>query len=102
MKSGRLFTSPGFPTVEQLQYFVSFWCMLFCVNQRKADRKEMNTVLKKTIREEIKKKYSKEKEEGSKSEGILPVNTSPANPRENMKSKAPQTERRLSNLLEKI
>ena len=33
---------------------------------------------------------------------ILPVNTSPVNPKEKMKSKAPQTERKLSNLLEKI
>ena len=32
MKSGRLFTSPGFSTVENSKYFVSFWCMLFCVN----------------------------------------------------------------------
>ena len=51
----------------------------------KADRKEMNNVLKKTIRE-----------------GILPVNTSPATPKEKKKSKAPQTERRLSKLLEKM
>ena len=57
--------------------------------------------MKKTIREEI-EKYNKEKGEGSKSEGILPVNTSPATPKEKKKSKAPQTERRLSNLLEKI
>ena len=63
----------------------------------------MNNVLKETIREEI-EKYSKEKGEGSKSEGIPPVDTSPANPKEKMKSKAhtPQTERRLSKLLEKI
>ena len=58
----------------------------------------MDNVLKKTIREEI-EKYNKEKGEGSKSEGILPVNTSTANPEEKMKSKAPQTGRRLSNLL---
>ena len=38
----------------------------------------MDNVLKKTIREEI-EKYNKEKGEGSKSEGILPVNTSPVN-----------------------
>ena len=57
--------------------------------------------MKKTIWEEI-EKYNKEKGEGSKSEGILPVNTSPATPKEKKKSKAPQTERRLSNLLEKI
>ena len=61
----------------------------------------MDNVLKKTIREEI-EKYNKEKGEGSKSEGILPVNASPATPKEKKKSKAPQTERRLSNLLEKI
>ena len=61
----------------------------------------MDNVLKKTIREEI-EKYNKEKGEDSKSEDILPENTSPANPKEKMKSKAPQTERRLSNLLEKI
>ena len=61
----------------------------------------MDNVLKKTIQEEI-EKYNKEKGESSKSEGILPENTSPANPKEKMKSKAPQTERRLSNLLEKI
>ena len=58
--------------------------------------------MKKTIREEI-EKYNKEKGEGSKSEEILPVNTSTTNPEEKMKSKAPQTDRRLSNfLLEKI
>ena len=61
----------------------------------------MDNVLKKTIQEEI-EKCNKKKGEGSKSEGILPVNTSPANPKEKMKSKAPQTERRLSNLLENI
>ena len=61
----------------------------------------MDNVLKKTIREEI-EKYNKEKREDGKSEGIFPENTSPANPKEKMKSKAPQTERRLSNLLEKI
>ena len=32
MKSGRLFTSPAFLTVENSKYFVSIWCMLFCVN----------------------------------------------------------------------
>ena len=46
----------------------------------KADRKEMDNVLKKTIREEI-EKYNKEKGEGSKSEGILPVNASSATPK---------------------
>ena len=61
----------------------------------------MDNVLKRTIREEI-KKYNKEKGEGSKSEGILPKNASPANPKQKIKSKAPQTERRLSNLLEKF
>ena len=61
----------------------------------------MKNVLKKTIREEI-EKFSKEKGEGSKSEGILPVNTIPANPNQKMKSKAPQTKRRLSNLLGKF
>ena len=61
----------------------------------------MDNVLKKTIRKEI-EKYNKEKGEGSKSEGILPVNASPATPKEKKKSKAPQTGRRLSNLLEKI
>ena len=54
----------------------------------------MDNVLKKKIREEI-DKYKKEKGERSKSEGILPVDTSPSNP-------MPQTERRLSKLLEKI
>ena len=57
--------------------------------------------MKKTIREEI-EKYNKEKGEGSKSESILPVNASPATPKGKKKSKARQTERRLSNLLEKI
>ena len=61
----------------------------------------MDNVLKKTTREKI-EKYNKEKREGSKSEGILPVNASPAAPIEKKKSKAPQTERRSSNLLEKI
>ena len=61
----------------------------------------MDNVLKKTIRKEI-ENYNKEKGEDSKSEGILPENTSPANPKEKMKSKAPQTERTLSNFLEKI
>ena len=60
----------------------------------------MDNVSKKTIREEI-EKYNKDKGKGSKSEDILPVNTSPTNPKEK-KSKAPQTERSLSNLLEKI
>ena len=54
----------------------------------------MDNVLKKKIREEI-EKYKKEKGERCKSEGILPVDTSPSNP-------MPQTERRLSKLLEKI
>ena len=40
----------------------------------------MDNVLKKTIREEI-EKYNKEKGEGSKSEGILPVNASSATPK---------------------
>ena len=40
----------------------------------------MDNVLKKTIREEI-EKYNKEKGKGSKSEGILPVNTSPVTPK---------------------
>ena len=63
----------------------------------------MDNVLKETIRKEI-EKYNKEKGEGSESESIPPVDTSPANPKEKMKSKAhtPQTERRLSKLLEKI
>ena len=61
----------------------------------------MDNVLKKTIREEI-EKYNKEKGEGSKSEGILPVNASPRTPKEKKKSKAPQTEKRLSKLLENI
>ena len=60
----------------------------------------MDNVSKKTIREEI-EKYNKEKGKGSKSEDILPVNTSLTNPKEK-KSKAPQTERSLSNLLKKI
>ena len=33
---------------------------------------------------------------------MLSINTSPTKPKEKTKSKAPQTERRLSNLLEKI
>ena len=61
----------------------------------------MDNVLKKAIREEI-EKYNKEKGEGSESEGILPVNASPATLKGKKKSKALQTERRLSNLLEKI
>ena len=40
------------------------------------ERKEMDNVLKKTVREGI-GKYNKEKGESSTSEGILPVNTSP-------------------------
>ena len=44
----------------------------------------MDNVLKKTIREEI-EKYNKEKGEGSKSEGILPVNASPRTPKEKKK-----------------
>ena len=59
----------------------------------------MDNVLKKTIREEI-VQYNKEKGKGSKSEYILHVNTSPTNPQEKIKFKAPQTERSLSNLLE--
>ena len=69
--------------------------------ERKPERKELDNVSKKTIREEI-EKYKKEKGKGSKSEDIFPVNTSPTNPKEKIKSKAPQTERSLSNLLEKI
>ena len=61
----------------------------------------MDNVLTKRLREEI-EKYNKEKGEGSKSEGIPPVNASPASPKEKKKPKARQTERRLSNLLEKI
>ena len=61
----------------------------------------MDNLLKKAIWEEI-EKYNKGKGEDSKSEGILPVNTSPTNPKENMKSKAPRTERRYSKPLEKI
>ena len=57
--------------------------------------------MKETIWEEI-EKYNKEKGEASKSEGILPLNTRPATPKEKKKSKAPQTKRRLLNLLEKI
>ena len=45
---------------------------------------EMCFTPKKTIPEEI-QKYNKEKREGSKSEGILPVNTSPAKPKEKSK-----------------
>ena len=41
----------------------------------------MDNVLKKTNREEI-KKCNKEKGEGRKSEGILPVKTSPETPKE--------------------
>ena len=52
----------------------------------------MDNVSKKTIREEI-EKYNKEKGKDSKSEDILPVNTSPTNPKEKIKSKALQTER---------
>ena len=37
--------------------------------------------------------FSKEKGEGSKSEDILLVNISPANPKQKVKPKAPQTER---------
>ena len=47
-------------------------------------------------------KYNKEKVEGSKSEDIIPVNTSPTNRKEKIKSKPPQTEKTLSNSLEKI
>ena len=64
------------------------------------ERKEMDNVLNKTVREGI-GKYNKEKGEGSTSEGILPVNTS-LQIHKKIKSKAPQTDRRLSNLLEKI
>ena len=53
------------------------------------------------IWEEI-EKYDKEKGEDSKSEAILPVNTSPTNPKEKIKSKAPQTERRLSNVWKRL
>ena len=54
----------------------------------------MDNVLKKSpIREDI-EKYNKEKKAGSKSEGILPVNRI-------CKSKAPQTERRLSKIRSK-
>ena len=49
----------------------------------------MDKVSKKTIREEI-EKYNKEKGKGNKSEDILPVNTSPTNPKEKIKSKAPR------------
>ena len=52
----------------------------------------MDNVSKKTIREEI-EIFSKEKGEGSKSEDILLVNISPANPKQKVKPKAPQTER---------
>ena len=52
----------------------------------------MDNVLKKTIREEI-EKYGRGKQKGSKSKEILPVNTSPANLKKKIKSKAPQTER---------
>ena len=51
----------------------------------------MDDVSKKAIGEEI-EKYNKEKGEGSKSEDILSVNTSPTNPKEKIKSKASQTE----------
>lgn len=61
----------------------------------------MESVLKKTIWEEI-EKFNKEKGEGSKPEGILPVNTIPANPKQKIKSNVPQTKRRLSNLLKKF
>ena len=44
----------------------------------------MHNALKKTIEEEI-EKYNKEKGVGNKSEGIFPVNTSPANPKQKMK-----------------
>ena len=46
----------------------------------------MDNVLKETIRKEI-EKYNKGKGEGSESESIPPVDTSPANPKEKMKSK---------------
>ena len=42
--------------------------------ERKAERKEMNNVVKKSIRQEIEYCY-KEKGEGSKSEDTLPKNT---------------------------
>ena len=61
----------------------------------------MDNLLKKSIQEGV-EKHNKEKGEGSKSEGILPINTSPTKLKEKIKSKAPQTERRLSNVLEKI
>ena len=69
--------------------------------ERKPERNELDNVSKKTIREEI-EKYNKEKGKGSKPEDILPVNTSPTSPKEKIKSKAPETERSLANLLEKI
>ena len=51
----------------------------------------MDNVSKKKIGEEI-KTNNKEKGEGTGSEDILPVNTSPTNPKEKINSKAPQTE----------
>ena len=46
--------------------------------------------------------FSKEKGEGSKSEDILLVNISPANPKQKVKPKAPQTERTWSDFLDKF
>ena len=57
----------------------------------------MDSVSKKTIREEI-EKYNNKKGKSSKSDDILPVNR-PTNPKEKIKSKAPYAERSLSNLL---
>ena len=59
--------------------------------KRKPELKQMDNFSKKRIGEEI-EKYHNEKEEGSGSEDILPVNTSPTNPKEKINSKAPQTE----------
>ena len=61
----------------------------------------MDNILKKTIREKI-EKCNKQKGEDSTPEEILSINTSPANPKEQIKSKDTQAERRLSNLLEKV
>ena len=58
----------------------------------------MDDVSKKTIGQEI-EKNDKEKGEGSGPEDILLVNTSPANPKKKINSKAPQTEWTLPNLL---
>ena len=50
----------------------------------------MDNVLKKTIREET-EKYNKEKRESSKSEGILPVNTSPTKRKNEIQSSTKQS-----------